>query len=222
MFAASCTNPQEEGRERPPASSPGSPAASAAPLPNLESVDTATTSKTAPDALPNAPDADDVVTSAQAPNSRLAGETFALKLSQLVIDVRDDIDIKKVVAEIASDELPNEEQDALVYEVTSQHASGLGRRWKTEEPMWIRSVTEGPANTPRRVNVEIAGVLAVGDPDYVGWNKIRIDVVRESDSWRLIKLSASPFRPDDLSVNRATVKLGDYLEGPGWREIAPS
>lgn len=222
ILAAGCTSPQDQatGRSTPPSSE--MPAPSADPLPDLKAVDTATPSKTEPATLPNAPDVDHVVTLARGSStSRLAGETFALEFSQLIIDVRHNVDIESVVADVASDVLPKEERDALIHDVTSQHANGLGRRWKTEEAMWIRSATEGPADAPSRVNVAIAGVLAIANSDYVGWNKIRIDVVREAGSWRLIKLSAAPFRPDDPAVNRATARLGDHLRGPGWREIAP-
>lgn len=191
------------------------------PIPDLQEIDGASSAATEPAPLASKLNDEAVKQSSRADQSRLKAEEFALKFSQVLIDAREEPHTTELLESVSASRMPEGTRQAIVGEVQVQHSAGLGRHWNTQKPMWIRSSVSGNAARPTRVNVEVAGVLAVDDPTYVGWNKVRLDVVWERDAWRLIGLSARPFRPDDLSVNRANADIGDFLDGTGWREIPP-
>lgn len=190
-------------------------------VPTLTPIEDASPSRKNPPPLARDPDVGAVIKGGDSTASRLAAETFALGYSQLVIDTRTNVDLARVLRETSSEELPQAVRDSVLYEAKTQQRSRTGRRWKTEDPMWIRSSTSQLGGRLNRVSVEIAGTLSVDDPTYIGWNKVRVDLKRQDDAWRVTMISAAPYLPPGALSDRSKVVLGNTLEGPGWREIAP-
>lgn len=194
-----------------------------APVPAAEPVDDATTLDGVPAALPRRPSTTRVIDlSRNGEPSRLGAEAFALNLAQLLVDTRDEFDAKSIIDEVGAEVLPTAQKRAIVAEIGVASESGFRRYLDSTERTWLRSAVIGSEGNPEKVEIEIARVIRTADPSYTGWEKVRMDIVRQGGAWRLASFGASPFAPDDRSIDRGTVELGDFLDGSGWRDVEPS
>jgi hypothetical protein len=95
----------------------------------------------------------------------------------------------------------------------------------TPSPMgveaWMRSEPVDGDGGLARVNVEVIAVMRGQLPGFkprVRWTRVRVDVVWEDDSWKVIRFARSTFGPLDVPGE----KMVDYLKGPGWRQFQPA
>ncbi len=149
-------------------------------------------------------------------DDHVSAEEFALALSQSVMDVREAVDMRSLLADVGCDALSARTRSALIGEVEGQRRSGLGRYWSTDQTMWVRSQVED-----RGYAVEIAGVVHITDGSYTGWNTYRVDVERSPGGWCVSEVSAQPILPKDPAVPREKADLREALVGDGWRAVRP-
>lgn len=215
MALASCTN------ARSPTTSDGASASrSSQTRPELGAVEPLSkpiTSTQVPKALFGTASREKVERAARtASNDHVSAEEFALALSQSVMDVRDAVDMRSLLADVGCDALSVRTRSALIGEVEEQQRSGLGRYWSTDQTMWVRSEAEDPGFA-----VEIAGVVHIADGSYTGWNTYRVDVERSPGGWCVSEVSAQPILPKDPAAPREKADLREALVGDGWRAVRP-
>lgn len=212
---ASCTDPAPSEN---PAETSASNASDTPPeLGAVEPLVKPITSTQVPGALSGTASREKVERAARtAGDDHVSAEGFALALSQSVMDVREAVDMRGLLADVGCDALAARTRSALIGEVEQQERSGLGRYWSTGQTMWVRSQVEDQGYA-----VEIAGVVHISDGSYTGWNKYRVDVERLPGRWCVSDVSAQPFLPRDPAVPRERADIREALEGDGWRAVRP-
>jgi hypothetical protein len=204
---------------------PDAPASSSSPAadvefqePDLRPVPDASEFDTVPSPLHATPSLARAQKAAEAGQTRLDGEQFALEVAHLVMDVRGDWDAEKAIDAVSSDGIDPQLKQFLIDDIDGQRAIGSGRSYGPGVDMWIRSRVEGSDAAPRKLDVEIAGVLLAKPFDLADWYRTRVDVVWQDERWQLVGYSSGGYGPES-SANLTEAQQTAYLTGPGWRSI---
>lgn len=174
-----------------------------------------------PPGLPAKPDQTQVADAARAGQSRADGERYALLVAQVLTDVRDDRPGHDVIQAVASPSMDAGLRAFLIQDASAQRGLHSGRHFDTSLEMWIRSAVTGPASTPGRVDLEVAGNITTAAFDYHAWLLQRVDVVWEGDHWALIGYSSGGFGPHTRQ-NLTAAERKAFLTGSGWRRVPRS
>lgn len=153
--------------------------------------------------------------------TRPAGEKFALEFTHLMVETSQTIDSQKLVADLTSDELPEDVKDFMLTVSKKERDAGFGRRWITSMSSFIRSEPSGPGAKPDSLGVELAFHQELDAlPDQVQLITVRVDLTWTDDHWSVANFTAGTLGP--IKGPDPGLTVADYLEGPGWREIPGS
>lgn len=182
---------------------------------------TAAPASVEPAALQGLPGLHEVDAVARGGPSRVDGETFALHVAQLLLDVRSGISGERAVGAVASNSLAPAVRAYLVADIKNQLQLRTERALDTRRDIWLRSLPVGSADKPDVVKVEIVFDMVSAPLHFAHWMGHRYDVAREHGIWKLVGYSDASSGPM-VGRNMTRSERLHFLTGPGWRRIPPA
>jgi hypothetical protein len=162
-----------------------------------------------------------VSSAAGAGPARRDAEQYALRVAQLLADVRPGFSGDDVLRLVEAPGLRRIDREFAVEDIDGQRRLGWQRHFDLTADMWIRSRPRGAAAAPERVDVEVLGYLASGPGRPGFWCDFDLGIVRYRQTWRVDAITqggASLTAARHLTPRRNPV----VLPGTGWRRVPPA